>query len=1093
MSRFISHLFVSAFICCSTAYSQYTTVTLQATSDSYVNSAASGTNYGTADTLAVKVNTTSNYYRSFLQFNLSGIPPTAVILSARLRLTPKGTENITALNSSQLVLDANNLSWSEGAVNFGNQPGLNSACITITASSISNLKREFLVTDHVQAMVDGRSANFGWRIRRNPENAVTANTSYYSRQAASSSNRPELIVQYYEPMSVSAASITHASSLSATDGGISPTIVNGSSTSKTYRWYNSSGTQIATTQNLSNVGYGWYGLKAYGQNSGDTLYYAFIVGAGCNEATITFNPGPKYTDDALCVLPAAGSGELNYGGSVSHSTLNSRGNVNQSLLRFRLWMDPQLELTQADLTQTNASGAAPTSGELVKVTGQWRENGVAYSNLPAASSAISVAYPSTTAVTVTKSMLGFWNSWKTSNTSNYGMLFRTPASSNAPAQTYHSSDATNSSNYPYMTFKVRLNTCDLSKRGTTTVTLDNASETASLSTTLDPPYWAMAPFYYYVSETPIPEMAETYDYLRDTIFGGTLDSIEFTGSSYPVTNTIGGLPLNKYFVAAFDKNWKRVYDKSIVVQGPLSTSFQSSSVTLSGEKFVSTSSGYGELQNYAYPGTVGKVIFIPQTVSGTHYYGFGDAASALSSGSRIKRGFKQENNKLYTMRDGAASPGFKFIKPGREIVVSLRKDTIDYTYDDTLIGSDPYPDSLQMKAGFVLGSATVLTIKAPVTKKIYQLRTLNTERDCSGTNGTFRFSLSRVGGGPLTTFNYTLADANTGNSYSGTNVSTSTFIQVPNIQPGVYTLMASFSNFSVTYELLVGYRADWDPQQLSLYATTPTDNSLERTSQFPAFFSAALSENRIAGFDKGWVWFDPVTVFGSNNKSYLTFSGGFSTTVPPVSEPYLSFSNIFTYTSPPFTITPKIVVKSHYPPGFPGYPGQVVNIAIGSRIIAKLPDSGPIQLYKNTITQPIISLTRPSGALSLKANSRGSYSGFDNVFTTFCALKQPLSMVSHYELKRDYAAGYTLAVENTLKFTFDEEYDQPNGQFLNYAIFRDDHTAVTGTLPAIAYRFDDNRYELNLATLGLQANKFYYLQVTTSTGEKRYLRFQYKY
>jgi len=434
------------------AYGQTTSVSLTPAADSYTNLSFSSTNYGASDTLALKTTATS-YCRAFLRFDLSGIPSTAVISSARLVLTPKGTEGVGAPTSTELYLDIVNSTWTEAGITHTTSVVNNPAFPPVTASKQVSLKREFDLAAHVQAMVEGRVTNFGWRIRRNPETTVT-NTRYYSKDAATPGNRPKLEIIYFTPASVSAATIVHATTLAATNGSVTPTIINGGDGTKSYRWYNSAGTLVGSSATLTGVGYGWYGLKVYSTTPGDTLYNAFIIGAQCEDVNITFDPGPNYINDAM-IYDLVTSGvidnrQVNTGSyplTLAESwTASSVYYDLKSLLKFNIWIDPALTIAAADMTlfgdAHNPFSRANTS-ELIKITQPWRENGVAFNIAPATSSSITVAMPAMPAgdSNAIRSIKAFADDWKASNTTNYGMLFQlTSYADSRTRQRYHSSD-----------------------------------------------------------------------------------------------------------------------------------------------------------------------------------------------------------------------------------------------------------------------------------------------------------------------------------------------------------------------------------------------------------------------------------------------------------------------------------------------------------------------------------------------------------------------------------------------------------------------------------------------------------------------------
>lgn len=429
-----------AFLSCYSVYSQIVTApTLYSVEDATTSSIFPNDNFGSSGSISI-TKTRTGIERCFLKFNMASIPSNAVITSAILKLTPSGTENLVAFGSTELYLDVCNTSWTEGNLNHTSNISNNTLFATVETSNfnLTTLKREFQVKDHVQAMVEGRLPNYGWRIRRNDE-ITNATTVYFARENATESNRPQLEIQYYLRSSVSAATIVHTSALTSTDGSVSPTVINGSSTTKTFRWYDASGTQIATTQNLTGVGKGWYGLEYSGTAAGDVGYQAFLVGTECEEVAITFDPGPNYIDDTWMMDGVEGSGttiinytQQNFGSFnefktdkwANYAPYNSRG-----LLKFRLWVDPNCQINTANMTLYGIEHdpyTRPNDSELLRVTSTWTESGVAFINSPTSTSTgkINIAGVPAGNANVTLNIADFFNIWKTNNTANYGMLLQ---------------------------------------------------------------------------------------------------------------------------------------------------------------------------------------------------------------------------------------------------------------------------------------------------------------------------------------------------------------------------------------------------------------------------------------------------------------------------------------------------------------------------------------------------------------------------------------------------------------------------------------------------------------------------------------------
>ncbi|WP_300665334.1 DNRLRE domain-containing protein [Fluviicola sp.] len=464
-----------------------------ATEDAYTMSttAYEGLNFGSSEALTLDGVLISSRpmvraaARSFLKFDLSTIPSNAIITSATLRLSARGTEGIAAANSTELYVDLVNTDWAESTITHNSGISNNTIAATVTISnSVSYpvsggtlLYRVFDVKNQVQALVEQRIPNYGWRIRRDVEGGLQLTATYHSSETTTTPTNnyvPKLDVSYYIPMSVSSAMIVQASTTTSTDGSISPVIVNGSSSTKSYQWFNSTNltTPIATTTNLSSVKYGWYGLKVTGTEPGDIMFYGFIVGVKCTTFSIIFNPNNSdYIDDATYSDRIAGSGttalfntQLNNGNDVSLISAEQQFNQFESLLRFRLWFDPNLSFNVANLTlygnAHNPADRANTSN-LKLVNAPWAEMSVAYTNKPASLSSPSVGVPSVGAgnTNVTVNIANLVNNWKLNNTQNYGCHLQLISymGTNTLMQ-FHSSDATSGSK-PTLNMNITSNDC----------------------------------------------------------------------------------------------------------------------------------------------------------------------------------------------------------------------------------------------------------------------------------------------------------------------------------------------------------------------------------------------------------------------------------------------------------------------------------------------------------------------------------------------------------------------------------------------------------------------------------------------------------
>lgn len=459
----ISTWFVFAFFW---ANSQLIPATFYTTKDAYTIS-SDLTNYGNDVQMeaGIYVNKlgTATFRRSYTEIQMSGIPADAIIVSAQLMVYQNS--GLTASTSTDLYVERITSSWDESVIKAGTEPSVSSSEI-VTSSSYASNWRSFDVKAHVQKMVNGGYTNLGWRIRYFNETQTTANL--YKFQTSDGANAPKLVINYYLPLKINSVVFNHCSTTLSTDGSITPAFENGCGSTYTYEWYNSGGLISSETgSSINNRSSGWYGLHAYNTTYNDHLYMAFILGVNCVSTTVDFNPGPNFIDDAPIAngIPPVGTPPYvttNYGNSLSllsqTSTQISVMKYN-NFLRFRLWMDPNLVLSQADLLlvgKSHSSGGQ-NAATLLKVTSPWSENVVTWNNSPTSDASIQTNVPETISTTEPKTIdiLNFWNFWQNNNNSNFGVRFQLQNSTSTTRRMeFHSSDVTTENLRPSIQFIV---------------------------------------------------------------------------------------------------------------------------------------------------------------------------------------------------------------------------------------------------------------------------------------------------------------------------------------------------------------------------------------------------------------------------------------------------------------------------------------------------------------------------------------------------------------------------------------------------------------------------------------------------------------
>lgn len=162
---------------------------------------APSSNFGTShwfDANAWTVGGEAVLIRSLIEFDLSGIPPDADIISATLSLycNPNSTHYQLNAGDNQSLLLRVTESWDDNLVTWETQPGVSMDDPVFIATSTSNTQNypDIDVTAHVRDMVSDPAHNHGWEIR------LITEELYRSMQMSSCHDeeqyRPKLTVEY---------------------------------------------------------------------------------------------------------------------------------------------------------------------------------------------------------------------------------------------------------------------------------------------------------------------------------------------------------------------------------------------------------------------------------------------------------------------------------------------------------------------------------------------------------------------------------------------------------------------------------------------------------------------------------------------------------------------------------------------------------------------------------------------------------------------------------------------------------------------------------------------------------------------------------
>lgn len=1083
------------------AYSQIVSDTVSASKDGYVSSGLfSSSNYGSTTTMfAGRSQFVFGYYtsRSVVEFDFSSIPSNAIIKSATLKLkqTVTGTPTIYTAR-----LNGN---WYEDSITWANQPAYETSD-QITSSSVVSGWHTVDVKNHVQKMVAGVVQNNGWILFNNNE-TLSSNTykTFNTKEHGTPTYHPELIIDYYIPITVSSATIVHESSTGFSDGSVSPILADGPG-GLSYKWYNSNDSLISTNLNLTGVPYGWYGLEVSSTNTSDKFYYAFIVGLDCEKVDIYFNSGPDYIDDVALYdfYP-----ETNYG---NYDYVEARDNSNydrRSLLKFRLWLSDDIKVDKSDLNLTTLGmghyySLRTNECTFYRVTETWNEMIVTHSIMLSTTSSDSISLPSTTSTNQSQTIdiSALWNIWKNDNNTNNGVLFQLDLYNNVTAyQRYYSSDFTVPASRPNIDF-----TIDLTKEPVSMV-WDTLTQLGEIAIDLDKVCVKTGPYKYMISEDTIPDLGALYTAFNDSIYsvfyGTSLDSTSFFDGTTDLTKSFTSLQPGIYFVAVYDSTWTRIVDEEILVHGEFELL---SEVNLElNENVVSATSGdaYGALNIYVNDESDSEIIFQFSNYNGTQYVGYSSVDSTVYGYNNLLYGFYAIDDSLYTVDNGSLSGGYTIVDSTDVLSISITDTILSFKINGVVISSVPVPVEYLYKVNVKVDISSKLLFKPiRVTVKLprYRFNVIDLQHlACDGTvPGNFEFQVTPFlflfggGGGPYTVTYYVKDELDnlvvSGSTTSNLTVTVDEYSSSASLMPGKYKVYGTMNGFSYTEYITLGYEANWN--QVIDYDQTPNSYSLKRTITSTSDFissSFAGTKNFLHSGISGWTEF---TALRNNpGVDLVRFSTqNISSMDPGLTEDLFAFVNLFGLNLMVWRID------------------GVQDFAWGGSTNSKVRiefNTSDVSIFVNGT--PIVTETALSANRVLRFQSLAQNNGFRDVITSFPCPVQSLDEMSHAELKRKLDGGFTYAVEDKLLFTFDEEYKPEATDVVKLNIYSNSYQLIgevhfdgnDGGTGAVSddYEFDDNKRQIDISGIsGITLNEYYILEVITSKGEKLYLRFLYK-
>ncbi len=177
------------------------TVTIQpgpdVSMDAHVEEVIPDGNLGLSETIWIGEWPGGQRNRAYLQFDLSSIPTTAVVLKAELSLY---YHNSSAAQPVDIGAYEVTSSWNDGTITWNVQPTSASTpeYVRKVQATATDYFISWYIDDLVQGWIDGSIANYGVVLRDTDETTTKACKGFYASDWVYGPRCPKLVIQYYD-------------------------------------------------------------------------------------------------------------------------------------------------------------------------------------------------------------------------------------------------------------------------------------------------------------------------------------------------------------------------------------------------------------------------------------------------------------------------------------------------------------------------------------------------------------------------------------------------------------------------------------------------------------------------------------------------------------------------------------------------------------------------------------------------------------------------------------------------------------------------------------------------------------------------------
>jgi hypothetical protein len=159
--------------------------------DACVTDIAPDSNYGAWTDFTINFGGGNNH--GLIEFDISGLPPGAVVTSATLEVYENSN---CSTNQNAIEVHLNSGAWSEATVTWNNAPAYGPSVVTNSGETAACEVLIFDVTGPVQDWADGTTTNYGFRLTGPGSTNVVKYIS--SSENGTAADRPILRIEYQQ-------------------------------------------------------------------------------------------------------------------------------------------------------------------------------------------------------------------------------------------------------------------------------------------------------------------------------------------------------------------------------------------------------------------------------------------------------------------------------------------------------------------------------------------------------------------------------------------------------------------------------------------------------------------------------------------------------------------------------------------------------------------------------------------------------------------------------------------------------------------------------------------------------------------------------